>query len=112
MSSKNDSLERLSGSRLSGNLNLVFKAPIADLQVGGGILASRLDYQRQLENSGIYGSGYYSSIGMNYYMSQRVSIFGIAKQNKENLLRGGGSASVKQIRTNTTSMGLGFSIWL
>jgi hypothetical protein len=112
MRHKDDSLESLSGSRLHAGARLVFEAPVANLELGGGLLGSRMDYQKQLENASFYGSGVYYSLGLNYFTSSQVSFYFEAKMSKEHLVQSGGSANVKSIDTNTTSMGLGFRIWM
>lgn len=107
-----DSLESLSGSRLHAGMRLVFSAPVANLELGSGLQGSRLDYQKQLENGSFYGSGMYYSIGLNYFMSSRVSVYYEAKMSNEHLVRSGGSSSAKSMDTEMTLMGLGFRIWL
>ncbi len=112
MKAKSDELSTLDGSRFSGDVRLVFQSPVANLQIGGGVLASSMDYQRGIELSEFYGSGVYYNLGMNYYISSKVSIFGVAKQNDENLVRSSGNNGVEQIKAKTTSMGLGFKVWM
>jgi hypothetical protein len=109
---KDDALESLSGSRVHGGLRLVFTAPVANLELGSGLTGSRLDYQKQLENSSFYGSGFYYSVGLNYFMSSRISVYYEAKIVHEHLVRSGGSSSVSAMDTDATAMGLGFRIWL
>lgn len=109
---RDDALERLSGSRLNAGLRLSFLAPVGNLEVGGGLLGSRLDYQKQLENASFYGSGFYTSLGLNYYMNSRVSFYFEGKMNQENLVRNSGSSVTSDMQSSTTLMGVGFRIWL
>lgn len=109
---RDDALERLSGSRLHAGLRLSFLAPVGNLEAGAGLLGSRLDYQKQLENASFYGSGMYYSLGMNYYMNSQVSVYFEAKMNQEHLVRSSGSSSVGSMDSSTTLMGAGFRIWL
>ena len=111
-SAKNNGSKRISGSRLSAAMKLVFSAPVVNLELGGGMIGSRLDYQHLLDHSTMYGSGVFYEVGLNYFVSQRVSFFGHVKQNRENLMRGSGSTAVKRIQTETMSIGTGFSVWL
>jgi hypothetical protein len=109
---RDDALERLSGSRLNAGMRLSFLAPVGNLEAGAGLLGSRLDYQKQLENASFYGSGYYTSLGLNYYMNSRVSVYFEAKMNQENLVRSSGSSVTTNMQSGTTLMGAGFRIWL
>lgn len=112
MRSKANSLENMVGSRISAEAKLAFSSPIGNMEAGGGFLASRLDYTMKLDNADFLGSGYYYVLGLNYFLSQRVSFFGHGKMIRENMVRNGGNAEIENFKTNTNSLGLGFSIWL
>lgn len=112
MRSKASSLENLHGSRLAGEARVVFSSPIGNMEAGGGVTASTMDYTRLLENSDFLGSGYYYTLGLNYFLSQRVSVFGHGKMIRENLVRNGGSSQIENIKTKTNNAGIGFSLWL
>jgi hypothetical protein len=112
MRSANSSLEHLGGSRFSAGMRLVFLAPVANLEAGGGVIGSRYDYQRNLSTTDFYGSGVYYSIGMNYFISERVSMFGQAKSIDEHSVRSGGDVETSQITSKTSNIGAGFSLWL
>jgi hypothetical protein len=109
---KDEGTTRMVGSRLNGELKLIFAAPVANLEAAGGVVASNMDYYQGLEHTGMVGSGMYYSIGMNYFSSPQISIFGHMRQTKENLTRGGGSKVIKELDTDMTSLGFGVSIWL
>ena len=109
---RNDGSERLHGSRMSFGGKLNFYAPLGNLMVGGGVLSSRLEYQRQAARSTFYGSGYYYSLGYNYFMSTRISVAAEVRQSRETLTRNSGSALVKSIHAKMTGGSLGFNIWL
>jgi hypothetical protein len=112
MQSTSDGLEKLDGSRFLGGARLVFQAPVANLELGGGAIGTRYDYQKELETSSFYGSGYYYSLGLNYFLSSKVSLHGQAKVVSEHNVRSGGSAKISNFHVNTTAMGVGFSLWL
>ena len=112
MSSQNDSLEKMSGSRLTGGGRLVFSAPIGNLELGGGIIGSNLDYQKELLTATYSGSGIYYSLGLNYFMTSRVSMYGDATVIQENFVKTGGVAPVENMQSNMTAMGFGFNLWL
>jgi hypothetical protein len=112
MRSSSSGLERLGGSRFSGGMRLVFLAPVANLEAGGGFIGSRYDYQHDLTASDFYGSGVYYSLGFNYFMSDKVSLFGQAKMIDEHAVRNGGSADEKTISAKTTNLGFGFTLWI
>lgn len=112
MRSSASNLERLGGSRFSAGARLVFLAPVANLEAGGGVIGTRYDYQDYLHTSNFYGSGSYFSLGFNYYLSERVSLFGQGKLIEENSVRSGGDIEAKNIKSKTTNLGTGFSLWL
>lgn len=104
--------ERLSGTRLNGDLKLIFSAPVGNLEAGAGVVASRVDYHSDRGQAGLYGSGMNFSLGMNYYLSSNVSFYGKVRQLRENLVHNSGSAEMDNIYTDSRSMGFGVSIWL
>lgn len=110
--STRNGLEHLGGSRFSGGARLVFLAPVANLELGGGVIGTRYDYQKDLQSADFYGSGFYYSIGMNYFISERVSFFSAAKLISEHSVKNGGDSETHTITGNTTNLGLGFSLWL
>jgi hypothetical protein len=107
-----DGLQTLSGSRLHAGAKFVFTAPLANLELGGGLLGSRMDFVQRLQRGDYYGSGVFYSLGMNYFLSSQVSIFGSVKTLQERLVQTGGDSSFDTIRNQATSIGTGFSIWL
>lgn len=109
---KDDALESLIGSRLHAGMRAVFLSPVGNLEAGAGIQGSRLDYQKQLEHASFVGNGVYYSLGLNYFLSSRFSVYYEAKMTKDHLVRNGGSAVVEAIDTDTTMMGLGFRLWM
>ena len=112
MRSANTSLERLGGSRFTAGMRLVFLAPVANLEAGGGLIGSRYDYQHNLSTTDFYGSGVYYSLGFNYFLSERVSFFGQGKMIDEHAVRSGGDTDTTMITSKTTNFGAGFSLWL
>ena len=112
MRSANTSLERLGGSRFTAGMRLVFLAPVANLEAGGGLIGSRYDYQHNLSTTDFYGSGVYYSLGFNYFLSERVSLFGQGKMIDEHAVRSGGDTDTTMITSKTTNFGAGFSLWL
>lgn len=112
MRSAASSLERLGGSRFAAGARLVFLAPVANLEAGGGVIGTRYDYQHNLSTSDFYGSGVYYSLGMNYFMTEQVSFFGQAKIIDEHSMRSGGDSETNAITSKTTNIGLGFTLWL
>ena len=112
MRSKADSFENLTGSRMSGDTRFVFSSPIGNVEAGGGVIGSYTNYQREMERANYLGSGFYYSLGINYFVSSKISIFSNCKIFQENLVRSAGSTSVENIRTETTGIGMGFSVWI
>lgn len=109
---RDDALESLIGSRVQTGMRAVFLSPIGNLEAGAGIQGARLDYQRQLEHASLVGNGIYYSLGLNYFLSSRLSVYFEAKNSEEHLVRNNGSANLGSIDTETTMMGLGFRLWM
>ncbi|MBF0440300.1 MAG: hypothetical protein HQK54_00185 [Oligoflexales bacterium] len=112
MNSKENSFEHILGSRFSGETKAIFYSPVGNVEVGAGILASTIDYQWDLTKSHFFGSGFYYTGGVNYFMSNQVSVFISGKLFKENLVRNSGSEVVENIKTDTKSAGVGFNFWM
>jgi len=112
MRNQEDGLEQLEGSRLHAEAKVVFISPIVNLEVGGGASVTRADYQRALDNASFVGSGVYYSIGGNYFLSSRLSVFGKGKSFNDRLMRNSGSATISEITTRTTAVSMGFRIWM
>jgi hypothetical protein len=107
-----DSSQRLSGSRFEGGTNLTFSAPLGNLQMGGGLVTSRLDYLNGGDTSGYYGSGYYYGLGYNYFLSSGVSFNAQVRQSQEHLVRNSGAKAVTSMDMAMRGVSLGFDIWL
>lgn len=112
MRRNDDGLQTLSGSRFNAGARFVFLAPLANLELGGGILASRMDFVQRLQRAEFYGTGLYYSVGMNYFLTSQVSVFGTVKTIQESFVRGSGDSTFEAIKNQTTTVGTGFSIWL
>lgn len=109
---RDDSLESLIGSRVQTGMRAVFLSPIGNLEAGAGVQGSRLDYQKQLDNATLVGNGLYYSLGLNYFLSSRLSVYFEAKKAEDHLVRNNGSADIASINTDATIMGLGFRLWM
>lgn len=109
---KEDSLESLIGSRVHAGMRTVFLSPVGNLELGAGLQGSRFDYQKQLDHGSFVGNGVYYSLGINYFISSRLSLYYEGKMTQDHLVRNGGSAVVESINTDTTVMGLGFRLWM
>lgn len=112
MRSSSSALERMGGSRFSAGARFVFLAPVANLEAGGGMLGTRYEYQKDLTTSDFYGSGVYYTLGFNYFISEKISVFGQAKSIDELSMRTNGDPNAKSIRSQTTNLGTGFTLWL
>jgi hypothetical protein len=112
LKSTHSDLEKITGSRFMGGAKLVFLAPVANLEIGGGIIGTRYDYQKDLDTAGLYGSGVYYSLGLNYFTSDQVSVFGVAKLIDEHSVKNGGSANVDGLTLKSTDLGVGVALWL
>ncbi|MFW7379400.1 MAG: hypothetical protein ACOH5I_11370 [Oligoflexus sp.] len=109
--SKNSSLEHMNGSRISAGLNLVFSAPIGNLEFGAGVNAAQLDYQDVDKTASFVGSGHHYSIGMNYFLSPSVSVFGTGRRSESAYNNNGGDGRVEKIFSYYDSFSLGARVW-
>lgn len=109
---KESSLENLSGSELSAALAFAFSAPIVNVEFGGGVTASHLNYQNIAEAAKFAGTGYFTSIDLNYFMSPRISVFASGKRHHSLLKSNDSASTLETIRAKRNSLGLGFRVWL
>lgn len=112
MASKDSSSDRLGGSRLAGEVKFSFASPLGNLEMGAGAIVSRYDLQRQLNHTSTYGSGMYYTVGVNYFLSSQVSVFGTMRNIEESFARNAGASLDGRVGAKTTSAGIGASIWL
>lgn len=110
--SRDDATEGLNGSRLHAGLGLSFLSPIANLEIGSGVIGSSLDYQNKDVSASYHGSGIYYSIGLNHHLTSKISIFGEAKSLEENLVKTVGAKEADGLQSKSRTMGMGFRIWL
>ena len=108
-----DSFESLSGSRFSSRLGAVFSAPVGNLEIGGFAIASRYDYQNQLDRAKFYGSGIGWDIGVNHFFSSKVSGYVKFFQLNEHLVRKGEHETIeKELDYEGSGGSLGIRVWL
>lgn len=112
MREKGNGLENMRGSRLNGETKVIFYSPVGNLEGAFGLTGLRMDYQKLLDSAEFYGSGYYYSLGINYFVAPSLSFFGNARVNNENMVKNSGAAQSDQLKVDTTSMGAGFTLWL
>lgn len=112
MREKGNGLENLRGSRFYGETKAIFYSPVGNLEGAMGVTGLRMDYQKILDTAEFYGSGYYYSIGLNYFVTSTLSFFGNARMAQENMVKNSGNAVNDQLKTDTTSVGGGFTLWL
>ena len=112
MRNASEGLERMSGSRLSGDLAFVFASPVGNLKIGGGLVGSRLDYQNATQSADYYGSGSYYSLGLNYFVTPRFSLYGDYQVYRQRLTKTGGEADSSKIQSRAATADFGFSVWL
>ncbi len=105
------SVQTLSGSRFEGTGSLNFYAPLGNLQLGGGVLASRLDLRNGSDSGNYYGSGYFYNVGYNYFLSNMVSFYIDARKSEERLVNNASDRLPKNLKTDMSEAGLGFKIW-
>lgn len=109
--SHDSSLENIRGSRLAADVSFTFSAPLANIQFGLGATAAQLDYQNSDQSSSLLGSGYYQTMGFNYFVSSSLSIQVIGKRLMSHYSSSSGSA-LDALDTTTDNLSLGFSLWM
>jgi len=112
LSGQDDGLATMAGSRIHGGVRAVFTAPVANLEMGAGVLGSRPDYRLQMNTTSLYGSGSYAAFGLSYFVSPRISLFGEGRMIREHRVRSGEAPISSAIYTEISTLGLGFRIWL
>lgn len=112
MRNTKDSLQKLTGSRLSLEGKLVFDAPICNLELGLGAIGSKLDYQNKLETGEFLSTGVYTLYGINYFMTPSVSVYLNYKSLNETLRPQKGIETVERIEAETQIAAFGFSLWI
>ena len=103
--------EALNGSRVSGELVFVFASPVGNLRLGGGVSGSHYVYQNVPQDAEFYGSGLYYTLGVNYFVTPRFSLFTDFQQYREKLTKTGGYSDVGRIDSKTNAGEAGFSLW-
>jgi len=107
----NDKLNRMTGARLHTGLRLNFSAPLFNLELGTGLLASRLEHANHEETATYYGTGSYVSIGLSYFLMTHLSVYSEIKYTTEHMKNTAGGSSIDTIDAKSTAGGLGFRIW-
>lgn len=88
---RDDGLSSLRGSRISGNFGLVFQGPLVNVEVGGGADGGRYDFQKDEIRAGMVSSGYHASLGIEHFVTSRVSIVSQMLMESERLVRDSGA---------------------
>ncbi len=109
--SNSSSLENARGSRLAADMTFSFSAPITNIQFGLGVLASQLDYQDREYSASLLGSGYYQSMGFNYFVSPSISCLLLGKRlTSQNT--GNSGSELSSLDSTTDNISFGISIWM
>lgn len=111
LKAQNATYATLRGSRVSGDARAVFEAPLFNLELGLGVTASRLSYQRELIAADYYGTGHYRSVGVSHIFNRRLSMYLQGQLLNSRLVPGGGSLS-GPMRTELQSGTIGLRLWL
>lgn len=109
--SQDDSLENLKGSRFSAESKIILTSPIVNVEVGGGVSTSRLDYQRHEDTATVSGEGSYLSLSANRFLASNLSLFGYVHQGHEQLERSGGTDIVESLKGTSVAGGAGIDVW-
>ncbi len=110
--SKESGLETLRGSRLAGEMNFAFSAPVTNIQFGFGLTASQMEYQN-FEHSGLFvGIGQYYTAGFNYFLSPNFSLLILGKHFESHQSNAGGSSQLESIETSFDNLSVGLNIWI
>jgi hypothetical protein len=111
-SSQDSALERLGGTRLSGDMSLSFASPMGSLVLGGGVLGGSYEYSRDLTTGEFFSSGSYYSVGTNYFIAPTVSVTFDVRNMREHLIRSSGSTAYRSMDLDLQVATVGFSLWL
>ena len=109
---RDDSNEKLTGSRVNLGLKVIFQSPFVNLELGNGLVASRMDYQKLTATGTYLGSGSFYSLGLNYFTSSKISLHLESKWSREHANKDRGSSPVNTIDSESKLMGIGARIWI
>lgn len=109
--SNESNLENLRGSRIGAEVSFTFSAPLANIQFGLGATAAQVDYQKGEQNASLLGSGYYQSMGFNYFLNSNLSVLVLGKRLMSHYSSSSGPA-LDTLETTTDNVSLGFSLWM
>jgi hypothetical protein len=100
----------LRANEFGAEVRMVFTAPVVNLAVGGGVMASQGAYRSGNVYSPVSTNGYFASVEAIYFLSSRLS-FNVSGANvwSKSVIR---SNVMTQAQSQATRFGGGISIWL
>ncbi len=110
--SKATSLEHLNGSEIAASISLSFSSPLGNIFFGTSLLGASLAYQNYDKSSSFLGSGYKHYMGLNYFLSSTISIFGKLEKNLTRYTRNTGDSGIDSLDVKFDGFGIGVMIWL
>lgn len=111
MTAADSDSHHVSGSKFNAKLKMSFQSPMGNLELGVGGNVGSYGYIRDGKAVDLASSGHLVSIGVNYFVSNQMSIHGSLTNGDERWTKTGGGEFKNSAETELTGVGIGFSLW-
>jgi hypothetical protein len=104
----NDASRNLRGFRLTTGIKLIFSSPVVNMELGGGLLGSKYDYQNDANLASFIGYGNYATLGFNYFLSRNISMLTQFTKVNDSLKRETGCDDIHRLKFESSIFNWGF----
>lgn len=111
MTASDSDAHHVSGSKVNAKLKMSFQSPMGNLELGVGGNVGSYGYIRNGNAVDLASSGHLVSIGVNYFVSNQMSIHGTLTSGDERWTKTSGGEFPSHVETELTGVGIGFSLW-
>lgn len=111
MTAADSEAHHVSGSRVSAKLKMSFQSPMGNLELGVGGNVGSYGYIRDGKATDLASAGHSASLGVNYFVTNQMSIHGTLSQGDERWTKTRGAEFTDHAETELTSVAIGLSLW-